>query len=220
MRRSTCGPSTTPARCARCDTTSTRPSTSPPGTSTEAGTTERLAASTRTQDHRGDRERFIWVACGHKKTTLRSAACDQTGTAGGAGAHHPDVNRADRPSNAPLRSDTRADHPPENRRYTGDLGASRAPSVRSWERWEVCDRSWPASLLTPLRRGAGPTTIDQRKLLRLARIPARAELCAPAMSGRVVVPRSDRAVRSRSEYASRWPVGFGVVVAPARSPCP
>ncbi len=25
--------------------------------------------------------------------------------------------------------------------YSGDDGPSRAPSVRSWERWEVCDRS-------------------------------------------------------------------------------
>ena len=32
--------------------------------------------------------------------------------------------------------------PPDTRsRYTGDLGPSRAPSVRSWERCEVCDGS-------------------------------------------------------------------------------
>ena len=68
--------------------------------------------------------------------------------------------------------------------------------------------------MTLRRREAGPITIDQCKLLRLARIPACAGLCAPCHVRVGLVSRSYRAVRSRSEYASRWPVGFGWALLP------
>ncbi len=42
--------------------------------------------------------------------------------------------------------------PPRNRRYAGDLGPNRAPSVRSWGRCEVCD--WSRSHSKRHRRSA------------------------------------------------------------------